>query len=125
MKKILLTVLFLTIVIVAFGQLRKPNYEVNPGQNLLFINFYDASSINQKDYSKKISISEITITIIANRDTIRLQSGSQNGINYYKPLKAKEIELILVKDGYDTLKQTWSITSPSTVLEAYLTRKKF
>jgi len=124
MKKVLLSAFFLTFGIVAFGQLRKPNYELDPGQNLLFINFYDASTINQKDYVKKISISDINITIIANRDTIRLKSGNHNGIDYNKPLKAKEIELILAKDGYDTLRQVWKITSLSTVLEAYLTKKK-
>ncbi len=124
MKKVLLSAFFLTFGIVAFGQLRKPNYEIDPRQNLLFINFYDVSTIDQKDYAKKIPISDIHITIIVNRDTIRLKSGSHNGIEYKKPLKAKEIELILAKEGYDTLRQVWKITSLSTVLEAYLTKKK-
>ncbi len=121
--KTALSIILFFLSSAAFGQLVKPSYEIDPGTNLLFINFYDASTINEYDYSKKIPISEVSTFIIVKQDTIFIHSGKNIGIEYNKAIKAKEITLIMTKKGYDTLKQCWKITSPSIVLEAYLKKQ--
>ncbi len=126
MKKVLFVVIFILSIVTAKAQLRKNPATVSysNGMSVLCIRFFDASTINSKDYLKKIEISDVTIDVIIKNDTIRLYSGKYSAVSYEKPLRTKEIELIISRDGYQTLKEKWKVESLVINIEAYLTKEQ-
>ncbi len=128
MKNIYITVVLLLLVFITKAQLEEDGiitYRYG-GKSVLGISFYDARTTNPgaPGPPERIELTNVKVEIVIKKDTIRLYSGDKSIIQYTKPLKAKEIEIIISREGYHTLKEKWKVTSLSISLRAYLTKKE-
>ncbi len=129
MKKILFVTVLLTLGLITKAQLEKDGviYSSKDGRSMLYISFYDARTTNPNARAgtpDRIDLTNVKVDIVIKKDTIHLYSGNNAFVYYAKPLKAKEIEIIISREGYHTLKEKWKVESLSISLRAYLTKKQ-